>query len=82
MSNRDSQLFQEWFIRAEMDLETAKILLAQDGPLPMVAFHLQQTVEKYLKGFLLSKGWSLRRIHDLEILIPEAISRDTVSHHF
>ncbi len=52
------------------------MLLAQGGLLPVVAFHLQQAIEKYLKGFLLSTGWSLRRIHDLEVLIQEAIERD------
>ena len=41
------------------------------------SFHLQQAVEKYLKGFLLSTGWPLRRIHDLEVLIQEAIVRDS-----
>ncbi len=36
------------------------------------AFHLQQALEKYLKGFLLSKGWRLKRIHDLRALVEEA----------
>jgi HEPN domain-containing protein len=39
-------------------------------------FNIQQAVEKYLKGFLLSKGWELKRIHDLEGLLNEAIARD------
>ena len=36
------------------------------------AFHLQQAVEKGLKGFLLARGWRLRRIHDLEVLLNDA----------
>ncbi len=52
-------------------------MLAQSGPLAVVAFHLQQAIEKYLKGFLLSTGWSLRRIHDLEVLLQQAIAQDT-----
>ena len=36
-------------------------------------FNIQQAVEKYLKGFLLSKGWKLRRIHNLETLLDDAI---------
>ena len=36
----------------------------------------EQAVEKYLKGFLLASGWNLRRIHDLEVLLQEAIARD------
>ena len=29
-------------------------------------------MEKYLKAFLLSKGWTLRKVHDLEVLLNEA----------
>ena len=36
------------------------------------AFHLQQAVEKFLKGFLISNGWKLRKIHDLEALLDDA----------
>ena len=36
-------------------------------------YHLQQAVEKYLKGFLLSKGWKLKRIHDLEVLLNDGL---------
>ena len=66
----------DWFTQGDMDIQAAAILLAQDGPLPVVAFHVQQAVEKYLKGFLIFKGWSLRRIHDVETLIQEATARD------
>lgn len=76
MSSPESSLPIRWFVQGDQDLEAAEILLQQAGPLPVVAFHLQQVVEKYLKGFLLSTGWSLRRIHDLELLVQEAIARD------
>ena len=66
----------DWFAQGDMDVRAADILLAQDGPLPVVAFHVQQAVEKYLKGFLISTGWPLRRIHDVEVLVQEAIARD------
>ncbi len=76
MSGAESSLPADWFAQADLDLQAAEILLAQGGPLPVVAFHQHQTVEKYLKGFLLSTGWPLRRIHDLEVLVQEAIARD------
>ena len=76
MLGPESTLPADWLTQGDQDLEAAEILLNQNGPLPIVAFLLQQTVEKYLKGYLLSQAWSLRRIHDLEILIQEAISRD------
>ena len=40
------------------------------------AFHLQQATEKYLKGFLIGKGWKLERTHDLEDLLDYAIDFD------
>lgn len=76
MSEADSTLPADWFAQGDLDVQAAEILLAQGGPLPIIAFHLQQAAEKYLKGFLLSTGWPLRRIHDLEALIQEAIARD------
>ena len=76
MPATESTLPADWFAQGDLDIQAAEILLTQDGPLPVIAFHLQQAAEKYLKGFLLSTGWSLRRIHDLEVLIREAIVRD------
>jgi HEPN domain-containing protein len=76
MPETESQPPADWFAQGDMDIQAADILLAQDGPLPVVAFHTQQAVEKYLKGFLISTGWPLRRIHDVEILVQEAIARD------
>ncbi|MCX6843728.1 MAG: HEPN domain-containing protein [candidate division WOR-3 bacterium] len=34
---------------------------------------MQQAVEKYVKGYLLGRGWKLRRIHDLEVLLNEVV---------
>lgn len=39
-------------------------------------FNIQQAIEKYLKGYLLAQGWKLRRIHNLETLLNEAIIYD------
>lgn len=65
-----------WFTQGDMDLQAADLLLSQDGPPTVVAFHIQQTIEKYLKGYLLSVGDPLRRIHDLEVLLRDAIAHD------
>jgi len=50
-----------------------EILLREEGDAEVAGFHLQQAVEKYLKGYLLSQGWELQRIHNLEALLNEAI---------
>ncbi|MBN1250205.1 MAG: HEPN domain-containing protein [Anaerolineae bacterium] len=57
-------------------MEAASILLEQGGPLAIAAFHIQQAIEKYLKGYLLNTGWQLRRIHDLETLAQQAAQED------
>jgi HEPN domain-containing protein len=33
-------------------------------------------LEKYLKGYLIGKGWALKRIHDLEDLLDYAVDYD------
>jgi HEPN domain-containing protein len=52
----DVNLPAEWFAQGNLDIQAVEILLSQSGPLEIVAFHLQQAVEKYLKGFLLASG--------------------------
>ena len=61
---------------ADQDIQAAEILLHSSGPLSIVAFLLQQSAEKQLKAYLLSQGWRLRRIHDLEVLVREAGTHD------
>jgi HEPN domain-containing protein len=36
-------------------------------------FYLQQSLEKYLKGFLLAQEWDLRKIHALQALLDDAV---------
>src|SRR3990167_6216906 len=70
---KESILLLDWFKKAEVDLKSAKILLDNET-LETAAFHIQQAVEKYLKGYLLSKGWKLIRTHDLISLLNEAVA--------
>jgi HEPN domain-containing protein len=70
------RVVKEWFERGKHDLEVANILLAEDEYSDVVLFHIHQAVEKYLKGFLIYKGWGLKKIHDIELLITEAMSFD------
>ena len=65
----------EWLRLAERDLARVSRCLEAEDP-ELAAFCLQQAVEKSLKAFLLSKGWVLRRIHDLEALLDDAIQYD------
>ncbi len=35
--------------------------------------HLQQAIEKFMKGWLLGRGWRLIRTHELSLLLDAAI---------
>lgn len=76
MPETDSPVPDDWFAKAEQDAYAAEVLLDHSDLEVIVAFHLQQALEKYLKGYLLSTGWRLRRIHDLGVLVKEAVARD------
>jgi len=61
----------EWVVKADSDLTAAAALLRlKDGcPTDVVCFHAQQSVEKYLKAFLVSESVDFPKTHDLERLI-------------
>ena len=44
--------------------------------LEAAALFLQQSLEKYLKAFLLSHDWKLRRVHELDALLDEAVKHN------
>lgn len=46
------------------------------------AFFLQQCLEKYLKAFLLSHQWRLRRVHELDSLLDEAVKHQADLENF
>jgi HEPN domain-containing protein len=60
----------EWVQIAEGDLATARRehSVRTDANLRAVAFHLQQAVEKLMKGVLRTKGIEAPKTHDLEVL--------------
>ena len=75
MLPRESRYPNDWLALAEKDLLRVTRSLRDKDP-ELAAFCLQQAVEKFLKAYLLSKGWKLRRIHDLEALLDDAIAYD------
>lgn len=65
----------DWLRIAEKDLARVGGCLHLEDP-ELAGFCLQQSVEKFLKAFLLRKGWKLRRIHDLAALLDDASNCD------
>ena len=74
--NRDSLYSEDWFRIAHKDFSRVSTRLAE-GDIEDAAFHLQQALEKGLKGFLLARGWQLKRIHNLQLLLDDAVSFDS-----
>ncbi len=76
MSNDD--LVEGWFAKAASDLRSAEILLSADADIPAdaVCFHCQQAVEKYLKGFLVSRDMEYPLSHNLKALVEQAVLLD------
>ena len=72
MRHEESRYPQDWFRIGDKELKRSQNLLSL-GDVEGAGFNIQQALEKYLKGYLLSQGWELRRIHNLETLINEAI---------
>jgi HEPN domain-containing protein len=74
MSDSDSLCPPDWYALGKRDFQGALVLLKSDDSLLTVAsMLLQQALEKYLKGYLLSLGWQLRRTHDLGLLLKALI---------
>ena len=77
----ETRYSREWFRVADEDLRrVVRCLRAQDTE--DAAFHLQQALEKCLKGYLLSRRWELKRIHDLELLLDDAVARNAALERF
>ena len=66
----------DWFEFGAERLHAADTLWKHEGLTAPGIELLQEAVERFLKGYLIAKGWTLIRTHDLERLLKEAISLD------
>lgn len=57
-------------------LEAADVLFAALGARFSGVELLQEAVERFLKAYLISKGWELLKIHNLSTLLDHAVSHD------
>jgi HEPN domain-containing protein len=65
-----------WFYLAQDRLRIADLAWRQEGLTPSGVELLQEALERYLKGYLISEGWRLVKTHDLERLVSEASGYD------
>lgn len=75
MKLEDSSYPADWLRIAEKDWIRVKHLLDVRDP-EAAGFYLQQSAEKFMKAFLLAKGWKLQKIHDLEKLLNDVLIYD------
>lgn len=73
---QDSTYPAEWKRLAHRDWWRIGRHLRDEDP-EGAAFFLQQSVEKFLKAYLLERGWKLRKMHELDALLEEACNYDS-----
>ncbi len=75
-------LAKEWFEKGDHDLDEARLSFRHGGWTDIICFHCHQAVEKYLKGFLVSRGRDITakryRIHNLGILLKMCCELDSL----
>lgn len=69
---KESGKVEDWIKIARIDWQRIRRNL-KENDVSAAGFYLQQCLEKYLKAFLLQNGWELRKIHELDALLDEAI---------
>lgn len=68
---------EEWFVRAEQDLQMAQLALKASPVLGSgVTFHAQQAAEKALKGYLTAYGLPFAKTHALLPLLTTCSTVD------
>lgn len=68
----------EWIEKAEHDLDALQDVLKGSAHPDVAGVLLQQCMEKYLKGYLISKGWKLIKTHDLKHLLDEVVKQNSI----
>lgn len=81
MPSSESTYAGDWLQIARKDHRRCVNMLDDSDP-EAAGFFLQQALEKYLKAFLLFHGWPLKRIHDLEVLLNDALAYDSSLEEF
>jgi HEPN domain-containing protein len=73
---------EEWFERGQREIETAQLVYEQRGHTDAIAYHIQQAIEKYLKGYLVLHGRKPPKTHELDALLSHITSFDDGFNHF
>ena len=64
----------EWIDYAEGDFQAAKVLSDEHKPrYEIIAYHCQQSAEKFLKALFVQSNRKIPKTHDLGILVDELL---------
>lgn len=74
-SRQDSLYPADWRAVGRQDWHRIHVMLV-DGDAEAAGLFLQQSLEKFLKAYLLGKGWRLKKVHTLQSLLDEAAIHD------
>ena len=75
MDDTQRDLVCSWLKKAASDLKSARLLgLAEEAPLDTALYHCQQTAEKSVKAYLVSRGVTPEKTHDVRKLTVQASS--------
>ena len=69
--SKKAEIHQHWIHKGIRDMEAAQFLFDNNHYTDIIALHIQQALEKHMKGFLLKQGWPLKKTHDLITLATE-----------
>ena len=69
-------IYEEWLLKAQRDLDTAKALL-EKAYHDTAIYHTQQCAEKALKGYCVYRFQPLIKTHDLEKILNICISLES-----
>lgn len=73
----DPKLVASWVQKADEDLKFAKISLKESLEFyPQICFLLHQSVEKYLKSYIIANELDFQKIHDLGRLVKICAQKD------
>jgi len=71
--NDHRDLTRGWFLKGDSDFANARRTAESEGPYDTACFHVQQAIEKWLKGFLAFRNRPIPRTHDLEELASQCV---------
>ena len=67
----------DWLRSARSRMHSADLLHPIEGATESVIELMQEAAERFLKAYLIERGWKLRKIHDLGALVAEAVTLDS-----